>query len=366
MFRFFTDISEQILYLGDEEFTAEDCKRGLQCSTDDRSVSLALFLERWFDASPTIEVKTSGSTGTPKVLKVEKKHMIQSAVATCTYFDLQRGDRVLLPLPLEYISGMMMVVRALVAGLELYIVPLSSHPMSSVSDGQDFRFIPMTPMQLSCTLEVDQERSRLDNVEIILLGGGVVPVKLERDVETLKSAVYSSYGMTETLSHIALRRVNGSDRSDYYTPLEGVHLSLSEDDTLVINAPKISSQVLVTNDIADLSLDGTFTIEGRKDNVVNSGGVKIHLEKVEEMIRRVLPLPFALTSIPDDILGERLVMLIEKHSDIDLPMIKEEIKGVLPSIQTPKEIYLITSIPMTETDKINRKACKEIAYSKSK
>lgn len=365
MSRFITDISEQILYLGANVFTAEDCKWGLQCGTDDRSESLALFLQRWFDDSPTIEVKTSGSTGTPKILTVGKKYMIHSAVATCTYFDLRRGDKVLLPLSLEYISGMMMVVRALVAGLELHIAPLSSHPLSSVPDGERFRFVPMTSMQLSRTMEVEQERRRLDDVEIILLGGGVVPPPLERDTDTLRSAVYSSYGMTETLSHIALRRVNGVDRSDCYTPLEGVHLSLSEDDTLVIDAPQISPQVLVTNDIAQIRPDGTFTIEGRKDNVVNSGGVKINLEKVEELIRRVVNVPFALTSVPDQVLGERLVMLIEKDEPLDPMMIMAAIKDILPSIQAPKEIYPILSIPMTETDKINRKACRELAFAMS-
>ncbi|WP_329905300.1 AMP-binding protein [Porphyromonas pogonae] len=357
--RFVTDIEQQHLYLMGRDYSANECQTAFLARGYE---SLTEFLGKWFDGRDSIEVKTSGSTGAPKTMVVKKKRMMNSAMATCSFFGLSAHDRVLLCLPLDYISGMMMVIRALVAQLDLYYVQSSSHPLDTDFTGNpDFRFIAMTPMQLSCAMSVKKEEEKLNRSGIILVGGGQIPLSLEQETDRLQCKVYSSYGMTETLSHIALRKVNGSDKSKFYSPLPGVKLTLSKDDTLIIDAPHINQNILYTNDVALLNDNNTFAIVGRRDNVINSGGIKIHPEKIEEQLKDIVTTNFALTSVADEVLGERLVMLLEKAAQYDLVDLKLQIKAQIPSLYAPKEIYAVQAVPMTETHKINRAGCKRLA-----
>ena len=181
------------------------------------------FLADWFNDSPFIEVHTSGSTGAPKVLMVRKEQMMQSARLTCEFLNLRINDTVLLCMPLQYIAGKMVVVRALVAGLNLILRTPSGHPLADVD--MPLRFAAMVPLQVFNTLQVPQEKERLSHTDILIIGGGAIDAALEAEIRSLPGEIYSTYGMTETLSHIALRRLNGVSASLYYRPFPSVELS---------------------------------------------------------------------------------------------------------------------------------------------
>ena len=271
---------------------------------------LQAFLAEWHDPSPFLEVQTSGSTGTPKRMRVRKDRMLNSARLTCDQLGLKKGDKALLCMPLRYIAGKMMVVRSLYAGLDLEVREPSGHPLADWGD-TPLRFAAMIPLQVYNTLRVPEERKRLEQTDILIIGGGAIDAALEQEIQQMPNTVYSTYGMTETLSHVALRRLNGPEASPYYHPFPSVTLSLSPDNTLVIDAPLVCDERLVTNDIARLLPDGSFAIIGRKDNIINSGGIKIQIEEVEERLRPYIMGDFAITSVPDEKLGEAVTLLTE-------------------------------------------------------
>lgn len=318
---------------------------------------LYLFLNEWFDASPVITVHTSGSTGVPKELVVRKDRMMQSARLTCEFLNLQAGDTALLCMNLRYIGAMMMVVRSLVAGLNLVVRPASGHPLSDVE--VPLKFAAMVPLQVYNTLRVPAERKRLEHTDILIIGGGAVDDSLEAELKTIPIAAYSTYGMTETLSHIALRRLNGEAASKCYYPFPSVKLSLSAENTLIVKAPLICDDVLQTNDIACLCSDGGFTIAGRKDNVINSGGIKIQAEEMENRLQPFIPVPFAVTAVPDPRLGQALTLLIAGKPDIK--ELENKLQAVLETYYRPKHIFITELIPQTENGKIDRTGCRILA-----
>lgn len=313
------------------------------------------FVDDWQSADPWIEVQTSGSTGTPKRMRVRKEQMANSARMTCRYLGLQRGDKALLCMPLRYIAGKMMGVRALVAGLELVIREPSGHPLADVEES--VRFAAMIPLQVYNTLQVPEERARLEMIERLIIGGGAIDPDLEAALRPLPGQIYSTYGMTETLSHIALRRLNGPEASLYYQPLPGVSLSLSAEGTLVIEAPAVAEGRLVTHDLAELLPDGRFRILGRRDNVIVSGGVKLQIEAIEEALRPLLQTGFAITSVPDTKFGEAVVLLLAPPHRVS-ELSQERLAERLSRYERPRHIWPVEAIPMTGTGKINRAACK--------
>lgn len=319
---------------------------------------LYLFLSEWLNDSPYMAVHTSGSTGTPKEIIVGKEQMRQSARMTCSFLGLRQGDTALLCLPVHYIAGKMMVVRALVAGLNLIVQMPSGNPLKKVKALNALGLVAMTPMQIYNTLQTPAEASQLKKINHLLIGGGFIPTELEAKIRPLPNAIYATYGMTETLSHIALRRLNGPEASSYYTPFPSVSLSLSEENTLTIQAPLVTTQTLVTNDIAEITEDGRFRILGRKDNVINSGGIKIQTEQVEEALQAVIPVHLAITSVPHPKYGEAIVLLIKQTEGLE-----DIIKKILPSYQQPKFIWKVNEIPLTRTGKTDRAACKQRALA---
>lgn len=344
--------------------------------TDD----LEQFLTEWHNDSPTLEVQTSGSTGAPKRLTVRKEQMWQSARLTCEYLGLKEGDRALLCMPLQYIAGKMMVIRSLYAGLDLIVREPSGHPLADVET--PLRFAAMIPLQVYNTLQVPEERERLCQTDILIIGGGAIDTALERKIQQLPGQVYSTYGMTETLSHIALRRLNGPEASPWYTPFPSVALSLSEEGTLVIGAPLVADETLVTNDVAELLPDGRFRILGRRDNIINSGGIKVQIEHVEAILRPYIGKPFSLTSVPDPKFGEAIVLLIEKETPsvrnvltyardessltsevIPHAPVRTSLTEILPNYQRPKYVFEVDALPLTGSGKIDRAACRKLAIT---
>lgn len=359
------DRQRQRLLLQGMEYTAGDISRLVAEGAENCPPALwdlYIFLEKWFDASPVITVHTSGSTGTPKELVVRKDRMMQSARLTCEFLNLQAGDTALLCMNLRYIGAMMVVVRSLVAGLNLIVRPASGHPLSDIEE--PLRFAAMVPLQVYNTLRVPEEKERLEQTDILIIGGGAVDDSLEAEMSALPTAVYSTYGMTETLSHIALRRLNGDTASKHYYPFPSVELSLSAESTLVIKAPLICGEVLQTNDIACLYPDGSFTIAGRKDNVINSGGIKIQAEEMEKRLRPFIPVPFVVTSVPDPRLGQALTLLIA--GQVDVRELESKLQMVLDAYHRPRHIFMTESIPQTENGKTDRAGCRILARQMKK
>lgn len=325
-------------------------------------MTLSEFLNEWQSDSTTVRVQTSGSTGAPKTMLAEKARMMASAQMTCDFLNLSPGDKALLCLPLDYIAGKMMVVRSIVRQLQLICVQPSRHPFAEVTDIPDFA--AMTPMQVMATLENTDEMAKFCQTKHVIIGGGSINAELEQSLRKCPNAVWSTYGMTETLSHIALRRISGESATTWYSPLPGIEVSLSERGTLSINAPMLHDGTLETNDIAEFDESGRFRILGRTDNVINSGGVKIQIEIAEERIRSQSPsIPFMLTSCPDPTLGEMCVLLIPKTTDETEKTNLLHSIGKLPRYWQPKKLIIIDSLPETETGKPDRAKAKLLAMS---
>ncbi len=318
---------------------------------------LALFLKEWYASSPLLTLHTSGSTGKPKEITVRKEKMLQSAAITCEHLRLKAGETALLCLPLEYIAGKMMVVRALYGDLNLLVADPSGHPLAGIS--RQIHFAAMVPLQVYNSLKREEEKERLMKVDRLIIGGGAIDLQLQETLKDFPNAIYSTYGMTETVSHIALRRISGKEADDNYTPLPGVQVKLSAEGTLVIDAPRVSDEPVITNDIAEIGAEGTFRILGRRDNVVNSGGIKIQIEAVEKALHPHISGPFAVTSVPHPRLGEALVLLITPASD--QLHVRQVCVHQLLRLQQPQLIIVVESIPLTGSGKIDRAAVKKTA-----
>ncbi len=311
------------------------------------------FLSEWNDDAPTVRVKTSGSTGAPKPMDAEKCRMVASAKITCHFLRLNHGDSALLCLPLDYIAGKMMVVRALTWGLRLISVEPCAHPLASLAEVPDFAAV--TPMQAWESMRVPDEKRLFSQIPNVIIGGGAVDKGLAEILRAMPNAVWSTYGMTETLSHVALRRLSGPDASDWYTPFEGVDVSLDGRGCLVISAPAVCAQTLTTNDIAEVttSPDGSrkFRIVGRADNVICSGGIKIQAEQVERLLDGRISVPYVVTWQPDERLGQAVTLVLE-GGDVDLA--RQACDELLPRYWRPKHIVSVNQIPRTETGKLKR------------
>ncbi|MDR0349849.1 MAG: AMP-binding protein [Tannerella sp.] len=314
------------------------------------------FLAVWTDGSSELQVQTSGSTGAPRQIAVKKEQMMQSALLTCSLLGMQAGDTALLCMPLQYIGAKMMVVRALATDLSLLLCRPSGHPLADVALAIDLA--AMTPQQVYNSLQVPAEKERLMNIRRLIIGGASVNAALEKELSAFPHHVYATYGMTETVSHIALRRLNGKEASPYYTPFPVVKLSLSEDHTLVIEAPFVLNGKVKTNDIADLMPDGRFRILGRTDHVINSGGMKIQTEALEDKLRSVIAVPLAVTAVKDARFGEKVTLLTEQ----DIPEQQQAIlKSRLLPCEYPKVFITVSRIPYTPNGKIDRMRCQAIA-----
>lgn len=345
-------------------------------------MTLNEFIADWHSPSPTLLVHTSGSTGKPKPMLVEKRRMEASARMTCRFLNLKEGDTALLCMPLQYIAGKM-VVRSLVCGLRLVEVEPCGHPLRGLKEAPVFA--AMVPMQVYNSMAVEEECALLRQIKHLIIGGGAVSAEMAAALKTFPNAVWSTYGMTETLSHIALRRLSGPDASSWYEPFANVNVSTTNEGCLIINAPDVCASTLVTNDITEIAPDGRhFRIRGRKDNVVCSGGIKMQIEEIEAKLQPVMDVPFIITKRPDAKFGETVVLLAEiKRDGIDtlegketlggkdtlggkeiLEKIKAACKARLSKYEQPHVFMALDRLPMTETGKPARSEAMEIAAYK--
>ena len=310
---------------------------------DDYEKSVGDFILDWFDQKPYLELNTSGTTGTPKNIRIEKQAMVNSALATGDFFHLSPGDKALHCLPTKFIAGKMMFVRSFILGLDMDFVAPSSHPMQNNDSKYDF--VAMVPLQAQNSL------AELKNVKKMIVGGAKMSKSLEKSLSKLKIEAYETYGMTETITHIAAKKIG----ENYFTTLPEIKVSQDDTNCLVIDAPKISSQNIVTNDLVELINENQFGYLGRIDNVINSGGIKLIPEQIEDKLSHKIHSRFFVTGIQDPVLGEKLIMVIEgDKQDLDESTFNE-----LDKYEKPKEVFYVSKFIETSSGKIRRKEIQE-------
>lgn len=306
------------------------------------------FLEEWSSEGETVNVQTSGSTGVPKIFGIEKRKMINSAVMTCNFLDLKEGNTALLCLPVEYISGKMMVVRSMERKLRLIISEPSLHPVENLD--QEVDFCAMTPLQVENSLD------KLHLIKNLIIGGAAVSESLKHKILQMNldrsNRIFETYGMSETLSHIGLKQLM-PEPEDYFTVFENVSISLDERGCLTIFAPNVNADILVTNDLVEIKNNKQFKFLGRIDNVINSGGAKIFPEALEALVKKEISNEAIFAGIPDESLGQKLILIIEGNQSDE---ILQKISAISfeKKFHRPKEIIFIEKIPRTPNGKVNR------------
>lgn len=314
------------------------------------------FLVDWFSTSKTLKVLTSGSTGFQKLLNIEKSKMKRSAQMTCDFFNFKEGDSACLCLPVAYISGKMMLVRAIERKMLVNILKPSSKPLIELNTNIDF--CAMTPLQVENSLD------KIHLIKNLIIGGAQVSENLKYKIsQTLSKTnytgqIFETYGMSETLSHIALKEIF-PNAADYFTVLDGVDISQDKRGCLIINAPNLTSESLQTNDIVELQDDTHFKFLGRTDFVINSGGVKIFPEILENFLKKELAKEsfdneLIYSGNKDEILGQKLVLFIEGKEDLIIINAIENVQFE-KKFHRPKEIVFLEQFPRSENGKILRK-----------
>jgi len=301
--------------------------------------SLGDFLIDWFDNRSYIEINTSGTTGAPKLIRIEKEAMVSSALATGDFFELSPGNKILHCLPIDYVAGKMMFVRAFILGLDMDFVEPNSNPLQ-YNDAK-YDFAAMVPLQAKNSID------KLKNIKKIIVGGVKIHKSLEDKLIKLPNKIYETYGMTETITHIAAKRVG----EKAFTTLPNVTVSVDDNNGLIVHAPAINANPIVTNDIVELVSDTQFIWVGRLDNIINSGGIKLVPEKIEAKLSSQIPRRYFVAGKPDSVLGEKVVLYVEGE-----PMpIEESVFDVLDKYEKPKEILFVPAFEVTATGKIIRK-----------
>lgn len=303
------------------------------------------FIHEWHNDLPYIEAHTSGSTGTPKKIKLLKQDMIESAIATCKFFEISKSSTLVLPLSANYIAGKMMIVRAIVSGADLWIEEPSNTPIKK--DYGQIDLLPIVPSQIDWIINESTDSNQIRN---LIIGGGAISPTREQALISSKINAFATYGMTETCSHIALRHVTKKE----YTTLPDISISHNDRNCLVIDAPKFSFNRIVTNDIVEIVDSNHFIWLGRYDNIINSGGVKIVPEQIEEIISKIIPFPFYIIGEKDDKWGEVVSLYIET-TYIDEKEIINKASEILDKYTVPKRIKCIAEFERTPNGKIKRK-----------
>lgn len=305
------------------------------------------FLLDWISDRPVVEVTTSGSTGKPKTIVLKKEHMVNSALATGEYFGLKPEQKALLCLPCTGIAGKMMLVRAMVLGLQLDYAEPSSAPLNH--NVKIYDFVAMVPLQVQNSL------GQINQVKQLIVGGAPVDSSLRNQLSALPVRAYETYGMTETITHIAVKRID-SQSSNYFETLPNVAISKDARECLVIDAPKISDDKIITNDLVELINNNKFLWLGRYDSIINSGGIKLVPEKIEEKLSTLIKPRFFVAGIPHETLGQQLVLVVEGNPIKEHELLQDirDLKEV-SRYEVPKNVFFVKTFTETSTQKVDRK-----------
>ena len=313
------------------------------------------FIQALFDDESFITAQTSGSTGTPKQIRIKKLYMRNSALKTIAFFDLKPQTKALLNLSSDFIAGKMMWVRALLGGWHLDVVPPDHQSITSVLNKNRYDFGAMVPLQ------VFQNLDKIPHIKKLIVGGGAVSQNLLDKIYDLPNRIYATYGMTETITHIAVMPLNQVAENDFYQDdirkgyrvLDNIHIDTDDRNCLIITAPDIADDQIITNDIVELLDNQHFRWLGRYDNIINSGGIKLIPEQIEQKLQNHLDNNFFITGLPDEKLGEKLVLIIEGQCNKEHCL--NQCKKVLDKYEIPKEIISFECFARTNSGKINRK-----------
>ena len=308
-------------------------------------IPIGEFFLDWMSTSGDLKVRTSGSTGHPKTIAIKKEWMINSAKATGNFFDLSAGDKALLCLPCSSIAGKMMLVRAMLLGLHLDYVEPSSSPLFTIQ--KNYAFAAMVPMQAQNSLD------RLSLIKKLIVGGAPIAASLKEQLKHSKSCVFETYGMTETVSHVAIRDLQ--QKEDYFQVLPNIAISQDDRNCLVLDAPHLSRSEVVTNDLVEIIDEKRFQWLGRYDSVINSGGVKLIPEQIERKLDPVIDARFFVAGLDDQTLGQRLILLVEDGNCDANELLTgiQRLKGI-HKYEIPKDIFCVDSFIETESGKIQR------------
>jgi o-succinylbenzoate---CoA ligase len=307
------------------------------------------FIQLWGFGKGDIPLQTSGSTGSPKTVVFERSAFEASAMATLSFFGLKQGDKVLLCLPAQYVAARLMVVRAFVGQLNLVVMEPTSNPLSVLTQVVDFA--ALVPLQVKSAIDTCADAFR--RVNQLIIGGSAVSAALKEKLGDVPSQCWETYGMTETLTHVAAKAINGPQKSNFFSALPGVLFSVDDRGCLVVDVPRIASTSIVTNDVVLLIGNDRFEWVGRVDNVINSGGVKIQPEMVATKITRLFDRSFELLGIADERLGQKLVMVVEGGTDgIDFDLLFANCG--LERFELPKQVFSIAEFPRSAAGKVLR------------
>lgn len=311
------------------------------------------FIAEWGNDRDYVVAHTSGSTGTPKEIRLLKADMKASALATNRRFGITDRSSLFLCLSVDYIAGKMMIVRSLLSGARLVVEKPSNRPLEHY-DGEPLSLVAVVPSQ---ALWLAEHPDRLRYVGKMIVGGGEVPETLRRRLAALGVEAYSTYGMTETCSHVALSRL--ADEKIPYEAIAPTTFSVDDRGCLVIEAPQFSFGRLVTNDVVDLLSATSFFWKGRWDNVINTGGIKVFPEQME---RKIGALPYGryyISSRPSEKWGREVVLYLESSplTDADRAALDERLRSVLSPYEMPKAVITEERFEETSSGKIIRKRC---------
>ncbi|GAB3957644.1 AMP-binding protein [Spirosoma harenae] len=330
----------------------------------------------WLSGQTVFMLHTSGSTGTPKPIRLTRSQMQASAQLTGQTLGLQTGDAALVCLNIRYVAGIMMLVRGLELGLPMTIIEPTSNPLAQFEvDKTRFAFTAFVPLQLQTILETSPDKLPiLNRMRAILVGGAATSPVLEQALQIITAPVYATYGMTETVSHIALRQLNGQTKTDSYTALNGVQLGTDERGCLHIISAATNFEPVQTNDVVDLQDDRHFRLLGRADNIINTGGVKLQPEPIESLISKELSnygfsYRILVVGLADEQFGQRVTAFVEASDSVDnrrfstaWQAVQKAVRERIGPYAAPKDVFIVPTFVETATGKIDRRAT-AAAYS---
>ncbi len=333
------------------------CKR-VENSEFEWERAIGVFLREWFDDSNNIELLTSGSTGQPKRILVAKDAMIASASRTLSFFNLQKNDKALLALSANYIAGKMMIVRAMVGQLNLLCFGIDSNPLQHLNE--EIKFTALVPTQVWSSIKESKDKFNL--IDKLIIGGAAVGKEMHNKLSNLGSNAWETYGMTETVSHIALGRIS-SETKQVFELLKDVKIGIDNRSCLYVEKSDINQEKIQTNDIVELVSDNKFIFKGRYDNVINTGGIKVFPEEVERILEEQMKDPFVISSVPDKKWGQMLVIVFENSSKISIN--ECDFKN-LKKYQIPKKAFYLNCFPRTESGKVKRNIVRDLILRENK
>jgi o-succinylbenzoate---CoA ligase len=352
------------LYLNNKKISYEEIKAGSVAGKTPFEKSTLAFCRQWLNEQGSFNLKTSGSTGEPKSIEVSRQQVQLSARQTITYFGLSPVDTVLVCLNTAYIAGIMMLARAMASGANIIAIEPAGNPLQNIN--QQIDFMAVVPLQLQHILANTETKKRLEQCRAVIVGGAPVSVKLSKSLEKSTAKVYATFGMTETLTHFALKQLN-PDAEDFFTALQGVTIGQDTRGCLTVASEVTEHTTLVTNDLVDILSPNTFKWLGRIDNVINSGGVKLQIENVETKIGQSFEYlgitnRFFVCGLPDEELGEKVALIIEAKESLEI-FNNFSWSKYLARYEIPKVFLSCRQFIETPTGKIKRRETLQLCQS---